>query len=116
MVTLISLPTDIKAYIVSYVVRQEDLRNLYRTCKDLYRVAIAFFYHSIIIDEHCTLWSLTGLFQPENEGLHHIRHVTIKTCRRCRDEDCEPEGLADAGTIHMMLAQLLPRDTLLTFR
>ena len=112
MVTLISLPTDIKAYIVSYVVRQEDLRNLFLTCKDLYHVTIARVYHSIVIEEHCGMWPLIGLFHPQNEGLQHIRHVRVKTCSGDDDyHDCED---GNAENLHMMIAQSLPKDSLLT--
>ena len=113
MHNLINLPTDVQAHIVCYIGCQEDLRNLYQTCKDLYHVAIARVYHSITLNEHCSMWLLTGLLRPENEGLQHIRHLTIKSCSNM-DCQCECDGNSD--DVLLMLAQLLPKDTILTLR
>lgn len=105
MLDLVGLPQDVLALIMSFIPSKEDLRCVYLTCKALYSVAIVPLYRHMLLRARSNSMQLMAALNSENVGLRHIRHVTI--------------DVADAARPHLnncivLLANLLPRDILLT--
>ncbi|KAI6900439.1 hypothetical protein KC318_g8451 [Hortaea werneckii] len=108
--TLIILPTDLLTLIISYIRAPSDLRNVYRTCKALYAVAIVPIYRTMTLRLPHGYHLLAQALVPENAGLSHVRHFVLKA---------HTWGLNEArGDLLMplqLLAISLPRDTLISF-
>ncbi|KAI6882284.1 hypothetical protein KC360_g8488 [Hortaea werneckii] len=111
-ITLIVLPTDLLALIISYIRANSDLRNVYRTSKALYAVAIVPVYRTM------TLWlhedrdqrKLKQALVPENACLDHVRHLVLVPFTRCWNE-----AGGDLLILLQLLANHLPCDSLISF-
>lgn len=110
MLDLISLPKDVLTLIISFIRLKSDLRNTSRACKALHSVAIAPVYQKMVIEESCDPNVLAAALNPENEGLQHVRHLTLSAAT---DEFAPANTKLDS--LFCLLANLLPRDILLTF-
>ncbi|RMY95426.1 hypothetical protein D0862_08747 [Hortaea werneckii] len=109
--TLIILPTDLLALIISYIRAPSDLRNVSLTCKALYAVAVVPIYQSMTlrlfqVDNRKLLQALV----PENAALGHVRHLVIDPFTHCLTENTE-----NVLMTLQLLANFLPRDSLVSF-
>ena len=110
MSTLTNLPADVRWHITSFISEKSDLRRLYRSCKDMYAATIPRLYRNITIHEDIDRAVLAAALSPDNGGLQHVRHLEIVA--NCGDYHHRKSRIDDVVT---MLANLLPKDKLLTF-
>ncbi|KAI6898645.1 hypothetical protein KC318_g9114 [Hortaea werneckii] len=110
--TLIVLPADLLALIISYVRAPPDLRNVSLTCKALYAVAVVPIYRTMTLrlswleaDNRQLLQALV----PENAALLCVRHIVIDRFSHCYEKNTEKLLMT-----LQLLANLLPRDILIS--
>ncbi|RMY49223.1 hypothetical protein D0865_07611 [Hortaea werneckii] len=108
--TLIILPADILTLVLSYIRAPSDLRNVSLTCKALYAVAIVPIYRTMTlrlpwVDNRKLLQALV----PENVALLHVRHLIVDRFSHCSNENTD-----DLLMTLQLLANFLPRDTLIS--
>lgn len=108
--TLIILPADILALVVSYIRASSDLRNVSLTCKALYATAVVPIYRTMTlrlssVDNRKLLQTLV----PENAALLHVRHLVIDRFSYCSNENTE-----NLLMTLQLLSNFLPRDTLIS--
>ncbi|KAI6856016.1 hypothetical protein KC338_g8198 [Hortaea werneckii] len=109
--TIILLPTDLLALVISYIRAPQDLRNVSLTCKALYAVAVVPIYRTMTlrlsrVDNRKLLQALV----PENRALGHVRHLVIDPFTGCLKDNAE-----DVLMTLQLLANFLPRDSLVSF-
>ncbi|RMY13999.1 hypothetical protein D0868_01703 [Hortaea werneckii] len=118
MQDLVTLPRDIKHYILQFLTDQRDLYNLNLTCQELRHDALPFYYNTVHVIGNVALPVLAAGLVPTNPGLQHLRHLVIKEpyCDdpiECQCQQCPVHSNTD--TALTLLANLLPYDCLLTF-
>ncbi|GAB1730448.1 hypothetical protein NU195Hw_g2044t1 [Hortaea werneckii] len=116
MQTLITVPGDIKHYILQFITDPRDLYNLFLTCKELREVTLPFYYNTVRVRGNVALPVLAAGLVPTNPGLQHVRHLVIKEPYRHESIECQQcPTHSNTETVLTLLANLLPHGCLLTF-
>ncbi|RMY51186.1 hypothetical protein D0865_06475 [Hortaea werneckii] len=97
MQDLVTLPRDIKHYILQFLTDPRDLYNLNLTCRELRHDALPFYYSSVHVNANVALPVLAAGLAPTNPGLQYLRHLVIKEPYRddpiefyiCTSDPCE---------------------------
>ncbi|KAI6908950.1 hypothetical protein D0869_04874 [Hortaea werneckii] len=118
MQNLVTVPKDIKHYILQFLTDSRDLYNLNLTCQELRHNALPFYYNTIHVNGNVDLPVLAAGLVPTNPGLQHLRHLVIKEPYRDDPIECQCQQCplhSNTYTALTLLANLLPYDRLLTF-
>ncbi|KAK5692832.1 hypothetical protein LTR17_025242 [Elasticomyces elasticus] len=105
------LPLDVRVAITSYIHGRKDVISLTRSCRSFYAAAIPQLYRYLSVRESTNVDHLVAMLSPDNGGLQHIRHLEIETNSSGAHRTNRP--LIDQ--ILQLIANLLPRDILLSF-
>ncbi|KAK4890661.1 hypothetical protein LTR27_010700 [Elasticomyces elasticus] len=105
------LPLDVRVAITSYIHSRKDVISLTRSCRGSYAAVTPQLYRNLSVRESMNVDHLIAMLSPENGGLQHIRHLEIEanSCGAYRT------NRPSVDQILQLMANLLPRDVLLSF-
>jgi len=110
MAKIIHLPLDVRVEIISFLAAKKDLVAICNSCKAFYDAAIPRLYRRMTVTEDVDTEMLNAALGPENAGTQHVRHLEVVS-----SDGNEHSQKSSLDNVLSLLANLLPRDVLLTF-